>query len=105
MSKRDFRSNWMLVQGTAGPSATLRSGRDDNSFFDTYIPHNQPSRCSILPQLAAGKSAARDDKGETGAPMESGCWTENRVLSSTGRRSTPAGTLANHRIDFFSLAM
>ena len=31
---------------------------------------------SFLPQLAAGKSAARVDKGEGDASMESGGWTE-----------------------------
>ncbi len=64
----------MLVEGTAGPSTTLRSGRDDNSFFDTYIPHNQPSRCSFLPLLAAGKLAARDYKGEGRAFSQIGGW-------------------------------
>jgi hypothetical protein len=47
MNKRNFGSNSMLVQQTAGPSTALRSGRDDNSFFDTYISHNQPSCCSF----------------------------------------------------------
>jgi hypothetical protein len=35
---------------------------------------------SFLPQLAAGKFAARDDKGEGDASMESGCWTEDVFL-------------------------
>jgi hypothetical protein len=39
---------------TAGPSTALRSGRDDNSFCDAYIPHSQPLRGSFLPHLAAG---------------------------------------------------
>jgi hypothetical protein len=38
MNKQGFRLRRMLVERTAGPSASLRSGRDDNSFFDTYIP-------------------------------------------------------------------
>jgi hypothetical protein len=37
MNKQGFRLRRMLVERTAGPSASLRSGRDDNSFFDTYI--------------------------------------------------------------------
>jgi hypothetical protein len=28
-----FPSNWSLVERTAGPSTSLRSGRDDNSYF------------------------------------------------------------------------
>jgi hypothetical protein len=39
----------------AHPGFRVRSGRDDNSFVNTYLPHNQPSRRSFLPQLAAGK--------------------------------------------------
>src|SRR5580658_10781289 len=35
---------------------------------------------SFLSQVAAGKSAARDDKGEGGPSVESGCWlTEPQV--------------------------
>jgi len=52
------------------PTLVLRSRRLTSQlrlarrfFFYTYIPHNRLSRCSLLPQLAAGKSGARDDTG------------------------------------------
>jgi hypothetical protein len=31
MNNGDFRVSWMLVERTAGPTTTLRSGRDDHS--------------------------------------------------------------------------
>jgi hypothetical protein len=36
---RVFRASWMLVEGTAGPSTPLRSGRDDNSFVTLTFPY------------------------------------------------------------------
>jgi hypothetical protein len=47
--QKGARPNWMLVERTAGPSTTLRSGRDDNSFvtltftitnLGVFIPHS-----------------------------------------------------------------
>ena len=58
LSSRIFRSSWMRVEGTAGPSTALRSGRDDK--------FTAPERlnCRSL-------GFARDDKGEGGASI--GC--------------------------------
>jgi hypothetical protein len=57
MNKRGFRSSWVLVERTAGPSTSLRSGRDDKF---------------IAPEILNCRSLgyARDDKGDGRAPIE-----------------------------------
>jgi hypothetical protein len=71
MNKRDFRSDWMLVQGTAGPPTALRSGRDDKFVGSERL------NCRSL-------GYARDDKGEGDAFMESSCRTEGGFITLGG---------------------
>jgi hypothetical protein len=44
---------YAVLSSAAWQEIRVRSGRDGNSFFHTYIPHGQPSRCSFQTQLAA----------------------------------------------------
>ena len=66
MNKRGFRSNWVLVEQTAGPSAALRSGRDDKFIAPERL------NCRSL-------GFARDDKGEGGTSI--GCDGSNDNLT------------------------
>jgi len=38
-----MRLSLLALSSAAWQEIRVRSGRDDNSFFDTYIPHNGPS--------------------------------------------------------------
>ena len=55
-NKRGFRSSWVLVGQTAGPSTALRSGRDDKFIAPERL------NCRSL-------GFARDDKGEGDASI------------------------------------
>ena len=48
MNKRGFRSNWVLVEETAGPSTSLRSGRDDKFVFATHLSDEGRVNCRSL---------------------------------------------------------
>jgi hypothetical protein len=75
-------------RGTADPSASLlmtQGGGSRNNptqakrrleWATQSFVASVESPVSVLPQLAAGKLVARDDKGEGDASMESGCRTE-----------------------------
>ena len=90
MNKRDFRSNWMLVKGTAGPSTSLRSGRDDKFIFDTYILHNEPSRVHFSLNLPQASQLLGMTKGKGALPWSGVAGLKAFFISSGGGQTTEA---------------
>jgi len=93
MNNGGFRSSWVLVERTAGPSTPLRYGRDDKFIAPERLncrflgfarndkgedgallkfggPTNYPNGCrSFLPQLAAGSQLLGMTKGRAAFPF------------------------------------
>jgi hypothetical protein len=63
MNKWGFWSSCLLAGRTAGPSTSLRSGRDDKFVFTTHLSGEGRVNCRSL-------GFARDDKGDGSAPIE-----------------------------------
>ena len=55
--------------------------------------------CSFLPELAAGKSSPRDDKGKGDGSVESGCWTEAFFITLGGPQARPQAHDSSGRDD------
>ena len=74
---------WFWVEGrcraehTAGPSTSLRSGRDDNFVCEVEVAGMKKERLVFALIRGGGNcrslGCARDDKGEGDASMKNGC--------------------------------